>query len=42
MKKSLIVIILVVVGLVLMGVSTYNGLVSKKENVAAKLSEIEK
>ncbi len=41
MKKGLVVVIAVVAALALMGISTYNGLVTKKENVDAKISEID-
>ena len=41
MKKGLVIGIVVVVILALLGISSYNGLVSKRENVDAKLSEID-
>lgn len=41
MKKGLIILVAVIIALVLFGVSSYNGLVTKKENVDAKISEID-
>lgn len=41
MKKGLVIGIAVIAVLALLGISSYNGLVSKRENVDSKLSEID-